>query len=425
MVRIAPVTPICDEAPVQSSSAVVKVSHKSEILRFRVGWPLDASEVLATVSEAFRVAGHAGDHAHTSEDSLPVFLYHGDQGRLLELGSANAVDFTERHTNPVHPIRLVTVARHASVRNECLTELTSQGASSVSNETDLITTPSQKNPGPVISTGARNITDDEKSETSVIACKNGQGETPSSLQSSLGREFLAAATTTSLASSSARVPSRTDHEPIAAQKAAKVLSDMPQAARKAADALGDALEGAFEKFSRALPTPWLLPVNSELQNALLASAELQEAREKSAAESRARLATVLDKYQVKLRPVDADGNCQFRALSVQLCGDEAQHAALRKRVTQHLRDRRERYEGYVLGQFDEYLERMERDGEWGDNVTLQAASDVLSRNILVLTDRSGTSELLELNPEIASEEEQHQPLCLAFLTEVHYDAVIM
>jgi len=137
------------------------------------------------------------------------------------------------------------------------------------------------------------------------------------------------------------------------------------------------------------------------------------------------LARVLDKYQVKLRPVEADGNCQFRALSVQLCGDEAQHAVLRKRVTQHLRDRRERFEGYMLGEFEEYLERMERDGEWGDNVTLQAASDILSRDILVLTDRAGTSELLELHPEIASEEEQRRPLCLAFLTEVHYDAVLM
>jgi len=435
MVRIAAAArTVVDEAVAFSSSVVVKVRHKSEILRFRVIWPLDVSEVLATVSDAFRFAGNVdatlGEHEpsgpHTSDDLSPIFLYHADQGKLLELCAANASDFARRHTNPMHPIRLVTSARRASVRHDDPSEHTLHSTALASTETDFGWTLVHYSSGAVVRTDARkSIAVDDKGETSKIAITGDLGEIPSTLPPSLGKEFLTATAAAALAPPSARKLARTGRELGAAQKAVGALSDMPQAARKAADVLGNALKGPLERFNRALPTPWLSPANSELQCALLASAELHEAREKSAAEARARLARVLDKYQVKLRPVEADGNCQFRALSVQLCGDEAQHAVLRKRVTQHLRDRRERFEGYMLGEFEEYLERMERDGEWGDNVTLQAASDILSRDILVLTDRAGTSELLELHPEIASEEEQRRPLCLAFLTEVHYDAVLM
>jgi len=70
---------------------------------------------------------------------------------------------------------------------------------------------------------------------------------------------------------------------------------------------------------------------------------------------------------------------------------------------------------------------MARDGEWGDNVTLQATSDLLNCEIHVLTDQPG-SELLELRPEVKTEAEaspQQKALCLAFLTEVHYDAVVV
>jgi hypothetical protein len=173
--------------------------------------------------------------------------------------------------------------------------------------------------------------------------------------------------------------------------------------------------------------PWLSSGDRELQRALQSSAELHYAMQKSAAESRARLTKVLDLYKAKLRPVEADGNCQFRALAVQLFGDEAQHADLRSRVTKQLAERRDRYEGYMLGSYEEYLERMAKDGEWGDNVTLQAASDILNRDILVLTDRTG-SELLELHPEgqgDGDEATREKAVVLAFLTEVHYDAVVL
>lgn len=152
--------------------------------------------------------------------------------------------------------------------------------------------------------------------------------------------------------------------------------------------------------------------------------DLNRAKEASAAEARARLGRVMDLYRARLRPVAADGNCQFRALSVQLYGEEAHYAALRDRIVEQLRGHPEWYAPYVQGSFDEYLSRMERDGEWGDNVTLQAASDVLGCVVHVLTDQAG-GECVEVHPRQPLPGPQQKPLCLAFVTEVHYDAAEM
>lgn len=200
---------------------------------------------------------------------------------------------------------------------------------------------------------------------------------------------------------------------------------LPVAARAAAYAVSDVLENARDKLSEAFSTSrssMASPHEMELQRALFASVELQRAIEISAAESRARLSKVLDLYKVKLRPVMADGNCQFRALSVQICGDESHHAAIRQRIIQQLLEKRHRYEGSHLGTFEDYVKRMACDGEWGDNLTLQAASDLLNCDIQILTDNMG---LLELHPEDQQGTKKEQSLCLAFLTEVHYDAVII
>jgi len=158
-----------------------------------------------------------------------------------------------------------------------------------------------------------------------------------------------------------------------------------------------------------------------LQSALKESRELGKAVEQSRAAARARLEGVLKLYQAKLRPIEGDGNCQFRAISLQLYGDQTHHSSLRSRVVEQFRTRRDWYAPYVERDFDEYCESMEHDGMWGDNVSLQAACDTLGCEIRVLTDVPG-SECVELHPTLKMTGATQQPLCLTFMTEVHYDA---
>jgi len=161
--------------------------------------------------------------------------------------------------------------------------------------------------------------------------------------------------------------------------------------------------------------------DAELHKVLLESASLHEAREVSIAVARVRLQEALDLYKAKSVPVEADGNCQFRALSQQFYGDESQHDVLRQRVVGQLEKMPERYSDFVSEPWRDYVKRLSRLCEWGDNVTLQAASDLLGVEIHILNDQPG-AERVQVHP-MSSFEEARTPLCLAFLAELHYDAI--
>jgi len=160
----------------------------------------------------------------------------------------------------------------------------------------------------------------------------------------------------------------------------------------------------------------------DLERALLESASLTEAKEVSVAIARVRLQRVMEKYQAKARPVEADGNCQFRALALQLHGDESQHAKVRSATVEWLKCMQERYWCFVHEPYEDYINRMASDGQWGDNVTLQAASDMLGRHIHILNDQPG-AEHISVQPAHTAHCVTEKPLWLSFLGEMHYDAV--
>jgi len=165
----------------------------------------------------------------------------------------------------------------------------------------------------------------------------------------------------------------------------------------------------------------LLPAD-HLERALRESAELTEARDLSIALARVRLEGVMEMFQAKARPVEADGNCQFRALALQLHGDEAEHAKVRSATVEWLKRMQERYCDFVHEPYADYLKRMACGGEWGDNVTLQAASDMLYRDIHILNDQPG-AERISIHPAHTVVSVTEKPLWLAFISEMHYDAV--
>eukprot|EP00933_Yihiella_yeosuensis_P036969 TRINITY_DN30823_c0_g1_i1.p1 TRINITY_DN30823_c0_g1~~TRINITY_DN30823_c0_g1_i1.p1 ORF type:complete len:384 (+),score=77.17 TRINITY_DN30823_c0_g1_i1:185-1336(+) len=159
----------------------------------------------------------------------------------------------------------------------------------------------------------------------------------------------------------------------------------------------------------------------ELQRALEDSVQLAQAKLDSGTEARQRLKHVLDLYQARTLPVQGDGNCQFRALSLKLYGREDEHALVRAQVVQQLRSAPHRYSDFVSEPFEDYVERLSKDTEWGDHVSLQAASDMLGCEIHVLTDQPG-GECLEIAPAEEYRKAGWRPICLTFLSEVHYDA---
>ena len=96
-----------------------------------------------------------------------------------------------------------------------------------------------------------------------------------------------------------------------------------------------------------------------------------------------------------LHQMTGDGNCQFRALAHHLLGNQELHSVVRAEVVARLIDNRPQYENpefwalwvlpAELDNYNEYVEGMTGDGEWGDDITLQVASDIYNVSINVVT----------------------------------------
>jgi len=300
-------------------------------------------------------------------------MYRDANGSLVELRDATAPDFIAQHSDPSQPVRLYASKRSPDTEDH-------------REQFSMLIAPTMKQRA------------DQRSARSTTV----SAVTPSQKKSK-GVEFLGVVNGPS--------PMEQGRSVIA-----DLSSDVSHVLEYSRMKMSDTFAAGKHRLSAEV---------ADVQRAWQESSQLQAAQQLSKAEARARLSKVMDVYGVRLRPVEADGNCQFRALSVQLFGDESQHGALRGQVIEHLRRRRNRYEGYILGTYEEYLERMSRSGEWGDNVSLQAVSDVYNCEIKVLTDRLG-SDLLELRPEATVPVPcLGKTLCLAFTAEVHYDAVII
>lgn len=152
----------------------------------------------------------------------------------------------------------------------------------------------------------------------------------------------------------------------------------------------------------------------------------KEQHEHDVSSARRRMDYVLKLYGMKALPVQGDGNCQFRALSQNVFCHQENHAILRMQIIDHLKKHSEHYQDFAAGEpFQQYLKRMSHDGAWGDNLTLQAASNVLGRTIIVFTDQPGL-ECIEITPwpDFPCKPEL-LPFYLLFWSEVHYDAACL
>ena len=118
--------------------------------------------------------------------------------------------------------------------------------------------------------------------------------------------------------------------------------------------------------------------------------------------------------------VDGDGNCQFRAIADQLYGSSDRYAEVRANIVEHLRSNSSRYSAFVPDSYDTYIENMGRDGNWGDHLTLQAASNVYGLEIRVYTSYDGNWERV-IRP--TDDGNIRRAIQLSFYAELHYNSV--
>ncbi|CAC5397909.1 unnamed protein product [Mytilus coruscus] len=131
------------------------------------------------------------------------------------------------------------------------------------------------------------------------------------------------------------------------------------------------------------------------------------------------------------KDIPSDGNCMFYALSLQLSRVDVQisYTRLRHMIVDFLRnnpvldfsDGTVDFRDFTVDvDWNGYLERMERDGEWGDNTVLVAAACLFRIPILILSSLPNSQPIRIIPRDVALE----QTLYLGHIAEFHYLSLI-
>lgn len=105
---------------------------------------------------------------------------------------------------------------------------------------------------------------------------------------------------------------------------------------------------------------------------------------------------------LRVCPVDADGNCLFRAFADQLCGDAEQHASCREECCDYMSTHTAEFAIFHADEdfeangisFDAYVQRMRSPGSWGSQLELMALCRKHEVNVIVHQSGSPSYEML-------------------------------
>jgi len=86
-----------------------------------------------------------------------------------------------------------------------------------------------------------------------------------------------------------------------------------------------------------------------------------------------------------IKEVEGDGNCLFRSVCEQLEGNEDNHKKYREICIEYMKSHKEDFEPFIEDDqtFDDYVEEMSKDKEWGGNLEIYALSKALQVNFYI------------------------------------------
>lgn len=142
-----------------------------------------------------------------------------------------------------------------------------------------------------------------------------------------------------------------------------------------------------------------------------------------------RLQQRLELYQLKpKREIPGDGNCQMHAVSDQLYDTIDRSKEVRKVVVDWLRKNKnwKLPNESILHEFvhdkpwEEYCAQMEKDGCWGDHLTLLAISEIWGAVISIMSSVEGDNFITEIHP---TKTKSTKVILLSHYAEFHYGSL--
>ena len=136
----------------------------------------------------------------------------------------------------------------------------------------------------------------------------------------------------------------------------------------------------------------------------------------------------LEFLRLRMRVIEGDGHCQFRACSDQLYGSQEYHARVRATAVENMREHADAFSCFCVEEsaFEIYLNQMQngRRGKpvWGDELTLRAICNALGCTIHVLTSQRGGSRTSWYLKYVPDKQKTTKQVFLAYVSPVHYNA---
>ncbi|EAR85579.1 OTU-like cysteine protease (macronuclear) [Tetrahymena thermophila SB210] len=124
------------------------------------------------------------------------------------------------------------------------------------------------------------------------------------------------------------------------------------------------------------------------------------------------------KKNLCIKVVGTDGNCLFRAVSDQMYGTEEFHKEIRSVCMDYIQIERAFFENYIHEEFEDYINRKRQDGEWGDDIELEALSEIYNRPIEVYAYSSQPMRTFH-----ETNFNNNEPIRLSYHGKCHYNSV--
>lgn len=142
---------------------------------------------------------------------------------------------------------------------------------------------------------------------------------------------------------------------------------------------------------------------------------------------------LFDEKLLNVVDVSPDGNCLFRAVALQVYGNDELHSEVRKSCCDYMVNNADRFSVFVTeGTFEEYIKRMREPKTWGDDPEIRAIEEMYDRPFEVydatISDKRNPTEPIKIHfegdlpsPDVCR---KLNPIRVSYHGHNHYNAVV-
>ncbi|KAL7576335.1 hypothetical protein ACA910_018151 [Epithemia clementina (nom. ined.)] len=136
-----------------------------------------------------------------------------------------------------------------------------------------------------------------------------------------------------------------------------------------------------------------------------------------------KFAAALKSSGLEIVEQEGDGNCLFRAVSLQVYGDASMHGQVREQCLNFMAVNKEHFGQFMTAEepFERYIARKRQLGVHGNNPEIQAISELFNRPVQIFSPGTGAKPLNIFHKEYKTTD---APIRLSYHDNNHYNAVI-